>query len=336
MQMNVSKWVAGGLIAVIAATFTFDAEAQRRMGGGKNLGKQSNQVQRQAAPPQQQTPPAQQAAPAQQPATAGAPTAAAGTAAAGAARTASPMRNMLIGAAAGLGLMALASYLGFGEGLATILLFVLLGVVLFIVVGFIMRRMAGGAGNAPRPAYARAGNGGSTGGYMPQPQSQREAEVQPMQRAAPQPSSTSNVRPGSAMDEFMRGGAVNPDAPWGVPAGFDTDGFLTNAKTYFGKLQHAWDSGDLAELQDFTTNEMFIGLTHELRGRAGNSKTEVLALDAKLLGIESNATEHMASVRFTGELRVNGEIESFDEAWNMSKAADGKSGWLLAGIQQLA
>lgn len=332
--MNVSKWVAGGLIAVIAATFTLDAEAQRRMGGGKNLGKQSNQVQRQAAPPQQQTLPAQQAAPAQQPATAGAPTAAAGTAAAGAARTASPMRNLLIGAAAGLGLMALASWLGFGEGLATILLFVLLGVVLFMMVGFIMRRMAGGAGNAPRPAYAGAGNGGSTGGYMPQ--SQREAEVQPMQRAAPQPSSTSNVRPGSAMDEFMRGGTVNPDAPWGIPAGFDTEGFLTNAKTYFGKLQHAWDSGDLAELQDFTTNEMFIGLTHELRGRAGNSKTEVLTLDAKLLGIESNATEHMASVRFTGQLRVNGEIESFDEAWNMSKAADGKSGWLLAGIQQLA
>jgi predicted lipid-binding transport protein (Tim44 family) len=81
---------------------------------------------------------------------------------------------------------------------------------------------------------------------------------------------------------------------------------------------------------------MFIALTHELRGRAGNTKTEVLALDAKLLGIESNATEHMASVRFTGQLRVDGEIESFDEAWNMSKAADGKSGWLLAGIQQLA
>ncbi len=325
--MQFSKWVAGGLIALVAATFTLDAEAQRRIGGGKNLGKQSTQVQRQSAPPQQQTPPAQQAAPAQQPATAGAPTAAAGTAAAGAARTASPMRNLLIGAAAGLGLMALASWLGFGEGFATLMLFLLLGVVLMMVVGFFMRRAMG---NAPRPAYQGAGSGGYT---PPQPQPQPEPE--PMQRTALEPS-TSGIRPGSAMDEFLRGGAVTPAAPWGVPAGFDTAGFLANAKTYFGKLQRAWDTGDLAELQEFTTNEMFIALTHELRSRAGKTTTEIVVLDAKLLGIESTATEHVASVRFTGTLKVDGEIESFDEAWNHSKAADGKSGWLLAGIQQLA
>ncbi len=62
-----TKTLAALMIGLVAATFTFDADAQRRFGGGKNLGRQSAPVQqRQATPPQQQTPQAgnQQQAPA--------------------------------------------------------------------------------------------------------------------------------------------------------------------------------------------------------------------------------------------------------------------------------
>ncbi len=327
--MNVSKWVAGALIGVIAATFALDADAQRRLGGGKNLGKQSPQVQqRQATPPAQQTPP--QAAPAQQPGTAAAPAAAAGTAAAAgaAAKTASPMRNILIGAAAGLGLMALASWLGFGETMATIMLFLLIGLVLMMVVGYFLRRSAMNRG--PQPAYQGAGGYGNAP-QMPQPAPQQ----QPIQRTAVEPMASTGVRPGSAMDEFLRGGAVNPSQPWGVPADFDVPGFLAGAKSYYGKLQSAWDSGNLEQLQEFTTNEMFIALTHELRAKAGSTHTEVGSIDATLLGIETVGGEYIASVRFTGTLKVDGEVESVDEVWNLAKPVDGKTGWLLAGIQQL-
>lgn len=326
--MNVSKWIAGALIGLIAATFALDADAQRRLGGGKNIGKQSPQVQqRQATPPAQQTPP--QAAPAQQPGTAAAPAAAGTAAAAGAAaKAASPMRNILIGAAAGLGLMALASWLGFGETLATIMLFLLIGLVIMMVIGFFLRRAAMNRG--PQPAYQGAGGYGNAPAQpMPQP-----SQPQPMQRSSLE--STGGVRPGSAMDEFLRGGAVNPAQPWGVPAGFDVDGFLANAKGYYGKLQSAWDSGNLEQLQEFTTNEMFIALTHELRGRSGTSHTVIESMDATLLGVESLATEHVASVRFTGTLKVDGELESVDEVWNLAKPANGSHGWLLAGIQQLS
>jgi len=41
-------------------------------------------------------------------------------------------------------------------------------------------------------------------------------------------------------------------------------------------------------------------------------------------------------VRFTGTMRVDGELETFDEVWNLTKPVDGKTGWLLAGIQQLS
>jgi predicted lipid-binding transport protein (Tim44 family) len=240
------------------------------------------------------------------------------------------MRNLLIGAAAGLGLMALASWLGFGETLATIMLFLLIGLVVMMVIGYFMRRAAMNRG--PQPAYQGAGGYGNAP-QMPQSQSQPQAP-QPMQRSALD--TAGGVRPGSAMDEFLRGGAVNPSQPWGVPAGFDTAGFLANAKTYYGKLQSAWDSGNLEQLQEFATNEMFIALTHELRGRGGQSHTVVESLEATLLGIDSGASEHIASVRFTGKLNVDGEIEAVDEVWNLSKSTDGKSGWLLAGIQQLS
>ena len=123
--------------------------------------------------------------------------------------------------------------------------------------------------------------------------------------------------------------------PWGIPAGFDSAGFLTAAKANYVKLQQAWDSGDLAELSEFTSNDMFITLTHELRTRGGQSKTEVVTLDAELLGIESTADEHIASVKFDGTLKVDGEVERVSEVWNLSKPVRG-GGWVLAGIQQLA
>lgn len=310
------KWIVGAMIGLVAASFAFDAEAQRRLGGGKTFGRQSQQLQqqRQMTPPPQSP---QQAAPAQQAAN---PAAAAGAAAT---RAASPWRGALMGLAAGLGIAALASWLGFGETLAAILTVVLLGLLVALVIGFVLRRLRG-----PQPAYGAAGAPAREQpiGY--------EAQPAPIARTAVEPATA--ARPGSAMDEFMRGAAAAPQ-PWGVPPGFDAEGFLANAKSYYGRLQAAWDKGDLDELAEFTTNEMFTALTHELNARGGGtSKTEILALDAALLGIETSATDHLASVRFSGTLRVDGEAEQVDEVWNLVKPVDGKTGWLLAGIQQLS
>jgi predicted lipid-binding transport protein (Tim44 family) len=325
-------WIAGVVIGVMTASFALDAEAQRRLGGGKSFGKQSAPVQqRQATPPQQQQP---QAAPAQQANQPGANQAAAqpaaGAAAAGAAKAASPMRGALVGLAAGLGLMALASWLGFGEAFATFLLFALAGVLILALVGFLMRRRA-----APAPAYAGRGPGPAT--YGPVGYETTPAPQPPVQRSSIEPAPTSAARPGSAMDSFARGGADAPIAPWGIPAGFDTAGFVTHAKAHFARLQAAWDSGKLDELSEFTTGDMFIGLTHELRARgAGEHHTEIVTLEADLLGIETSAAEHMASVKFDGTLKIDGEIERVHEVWNLVKPIDGKTGWLLAGIQQLS
>jgi len=244
--------------------------------------------------------------------------------------------------AAGLGIAALASYLGFGEALTMFLTVLLVGMVLVMLAGFVLRRMRG---STPQPAYQQAGGdaadratsrstsysagNGSPAGYEPPPPLPRGPE------GVSASSALAAARPGSVMDQFARGAAAGSSEPWGIPAGFDSAGFLNAAKANYVKLQQAWDSGDLAELSEFTSNDMFIALTHELRARSGQSKTEVVTLDADLLGIESTPDEHIASVKFDGSLRVDGEIERVSEVWNLAKPVRG-GGWVLAGIQQLA
>lgn len=320
------KLVAGLVIGVVAATFAFDAEAQRRFGGARNLGKQSPAVQQKQATPPAQAPQqgAAQAAPAQQSAAT-----AARPGATPAAAPRSPMRGALMGLAAGLGIAALASWLGFGEALTMFLTVLLLGLALMMVVGFVLRRMR----PAQQPAYGGAGAQRGPGTYSNVGYETTPAPAPaPAQRAA---APVVGARPGSAMAEFAGGANTTSGAPWGVPAGFDTEAFLGAAKSHYVKLQQAWDTGNLDELSEFTTNEMFIALTHELRARAGQSKTEVVSMDAELLGIESTADEHVASVKFDGTLRVDGEVERVSEVWNLTKPVSG-GGWVLAGIQQLA
>lgn len=327
------KLLAGLMIGAVAASFALDVEAQRRFGGGRTFGKQSPTVQQRQATPPAQTPQAApqtstQAGAAQQ--APGATAARPGTAPAAAAPR-SPWRGAMMGLAAGLGIAALASWLGFGEALTMLLTALVIGLGLMLVIGFVLRRLR----PEQRPAYSAAGAGRGPGtyanvGYETSPAPAQRVAVEPVEPVAP-------ARPGSAMDEFARpgSGGAGPAQPFGVPAGFDTAAFLAAAKSHYGKLQQAWDAGNLDELSEFTTNEMFIALTHELRARAGHSKTEVVSIDAELLGIESTADEHIASVKFEGTLRVDGQIERVSEVWNLSKPVRG-GGWVLAGIQQLA
>ena len=78
---------------------------------------------------------------------------------------------------------------------------------------------------------------------------------------------------------------------WGIPAGFDTEGFLGAAKRNFVTLQDAWDRADIATLRSMMTDDMLGEIKSQLAERETHTggqpnKTEVVMLDAKLLGIE--------------------------------------------------
>jgi len=127
-------------------------------------------------------------------------------------------------------------------------------------------------------------------------------------------------------------------SPPRMPASFDAGAFLKGAKLNFVKLQVANDAGELAEIREFTTDELFEALQPELLARgAERQQTEVTALEADLLELATEGDRHWASVRFSGRVRETaaGAPAAFEEVWNLVKPVDGSSGWLLAGIQQM-
>ena len=120
-----------------------------------------------------------------------------------------------------------------------------------------------------------------------------------------------------------------------IPAGFDTAGFLRAAKMNFIKLQMANDAGRIDDIREFTTPELYDELRRDMP--AGAQQTDVVALNADLLELATEKNQYWASVRFSGMVRETPGTQpvGFEEVWNLVKPADGSSGWLLAGIQQM-
>lgn len=336
--------MAGALVATLAFGTALDANA-KRMGGSRSFGKQSSSVtQRQQTPPATTPSPTQQAAPAAQPSPAApAPGAAAPK----------PGRNwggMLGGLAAGLGIGYLLSKFGLGAGLASLLSNLILIAIVAFVVMWIIRKVRGSRPQGP--AYATGGPslGGGREPYVPQSAAPAPQASAPA-AASLNTGNTSGLGAGAptAAQSWNLGSPAEPainaqpaaaaaQQPWGVPADFDTQAFLRNAKVYFIRLQAAWDAGNLNDIREFTTPEMFAEIKMDLADRgAAPNKTDVVSVEAEMLGIETQATEYLASVRFSGMIReeANAPAQPFAEVWNLSKPTQGSGGWVLAGIQQL-
>ena len=67
------------------------------------------------------------------------------------------------------------------------------------------------------------------------------------------------------------------------------------------------------------------------------NQTDVVMLEASLLGVEYLGEAYMASVEFSGMIREEPSAgpSPFREVWNMTKPKSGQSGWLVAGVQAL-
>ena len=208
----------------------------------------------------------------------------------------------IAGLAAGLGLGYLLGHGGLGGMMGGLLLIALVG---FAVV-FVMR--------LSRP---------KTEGNM------QYAGMGKEPVSAPPPS----LAPGIGAEPAF-GGQPQPN----IPAGFDTEGFLRQAKLNFVKLQAVHDSGKLGELREFTTDAMFESVKQDLLEHGGvGQQTDVVTLNADLLEALTEGDTHWASVRFSGMIREapDAQPEAFQEVWNLAKPTSGASGWVLAGIQQM-
>ncbi len=327
------------LVALMAVVHV-DAEA-KRMGGGKSVGQQSSNVtQREssggAAPAQNATNNAAAAKPA-------APAGAAPAAAA----PKRPWGAMLGGLAAGLGLAWLASSLGLGAGFGQFLMIALLALAAFAVIGMVMRARRSGAaspaGGSPF-AFQGAGAGAATPAAAQVPNTYRpenvgnDASARPWERSS-MAFDASRQAQGSGV---VIGSGLAGSQNWGVPEGFDTDGFLSAAKRNFVTLQAAWDRSDIATLRSMMTDSMLEEIRTQLAEResqrgAEPNHTDVVMIEAQLLGIEEMDDRYMASVEFSGMIReeLSAGPSPFREVWNMTKSKTGNSGWLVAGVQAL-
>jgi predicted lipid-binding transport protein (Tim44 family) len=283
---------------VLALTLTVMDADAKRLGGGGSIGKQ-----RSSPSVQQQAPKAPDAA---------APIARAPVApAAAAAPLAKPsFMQKWGGMIAGIGMGALlghflgSSFAGMG-GLLNVLL---IGAALYFAFKFFSKRRAGaGAGNAMQ--YAGAGA--------------------PMQ----QPVDTKPVNfGGSAAAEPMQVDTRN------IPADFQIEPFVRQAKSAFIRMQAANDAKDLNDLRDFTTPEVYAELSMQMQERGdAKQKTDIVTLNADLIEVVTEDNVAIASVRYNGLIRETGEQATpFDEIWHVQKnLKDAKATWLVAGIQQV-
>jgi predicted lipid-binding transport protein (Tim44 family) len=118
------------------------------------------------------------------------------------------------------------------------------------------------------------------------------------------------------------------------PVGFNADEFLREAKGKFIRLQAAYDQKNLADISEFTTPEVFaeIQLQFQDRGNDAN-QTEVVTLEADLLDVVEETNAMMASVKFTGLVKEEGNPTSLDEIWHFRKYQNSSS-WIVSGVQQ--
>lgn len=276
-----------------------DADA-KRLGGGRSTGMQRESVAQRATVPPQAAPSAPVAAGAQ------------------AAPATAPKRNWLgplAGLAAGLGIAALLSHFGLGEGMANILMIAGLLIVGLLVAKLIFRRRDTPISPEARLHYAGAG------ASNPSPLAAREL-----------PTGYTAALPNTAVPQV-------PNVQTHVPEGFDVDGFLRVAKLNFVRLQAANDAGNLDDLREFVSPEMFAEIKLQLDERAGaKQQTDVVTLNAELLEVVTEAHRHVASVRFSGMIReeAGAAAAPFDEVWNLSKPIESAKGWVVAGIQQMS
>ena len=296
------------IVLSLGMTAALDAEAAKRLGGGKSSGMQRSDV---SAPAKTPGAPGNtsQAAPA-----AGATAAAAAPAAAAAKRS---WMGPIAGLAAGLGLAALASHLGFGEALANMMMIGLLVMGVLLAVGFFLRKRAQGQGQGPALAGAGAGASGQGGMFRQQLPQQGGSMI------------------GSRIGGGLAGAAVAQTGT--IPADFDTAAFERNTKAQFMALQAANDARDVDRLRDYLTPEMWEAVRADVETRdAAPQHTEVFGLEAQVLDVAQEETRYVVSVRLTGSVRdEHGAVpEDLDEIWHLTKPRSGFGGWVVAGIQQ--
>ncbi|KTC92451.1 Tim44-like domain-containing protein [Fluoribacter dumoffii] len=206
------------------------------------------------------------------------------------------------GVLSGLLIGGLLTSLFMGHGFASgILSWLIMGAIIFFLVGFFRKRM--------QPGY----------------------QTGPGQSSSFNQSSFNNFT--QSFNSSMGGSSTANVSEY--PAGFAPEAFIREAKVTFNRLQAAYDQKNLQDLGEFTAPEVFAEIKMQLdEGGDASNKTEVITLHAELLDVSRQSNSLIASVRFTGSIKENDEpITQLDEIWHFRQFPN-SSQWVVGGIQQ--
>ena len=278
----------------VSFSLAVDSAEARRMGFGRSIGKPPP-IKRQVAPPTQ--------APKK-------------TVDKTSANTSNALPNKsrggfmgpIAGLAAGLGLAALASYMGIGEELMSFLLILLAGIAIFFIVRLVLRNM----------------------------------QSQPSLVGAPSSFNRSNIESSTPKKPVMGSTSSYQNTQKETISQDEIESFLENSKKQFIEIQKIWDSRNIDNLKSFCTDDLILDLSRQINERTNLSeKTSITELNASWQGMNTYFSKdgHEVDevyVLFSGMVRENDNSASkeFSEIWTLQRLKSTNDGWLIAGITQ--
>ena len=278
----------------VSFSLAVDSAEARRMGFGRSIGKPPP-IKRQVAPPTQ--------APKK-------------TVDKTSANTSNALPNKsrggfmgpIAGLAAGLGLAALASYMGIGEELMSFLLILLAGIAIFFIVRLVLRNM----------------------------------QSQPSLVGAPSSFNRSNIESSTPKKPVMGSTSSYQNTQKETISQDEIESFLENSKKQFIEIQKIWDSRNIDNLKSFCTDDLILELSRQINERTNLfEKTSITELNASWQGMNTYFSKdgHEVDevyVLFSGMVRENDNSASkeFSEIWTLQRLKSTNDGWLIAGITQ--
>lgn len=133
------------------------------------------------------------------------------------------------------------------------------------------------------------------------------------------------------------GDTATPGPQIPMPPGFDADEFLHGAKMAYTRLQAAWDKRDMSDISQFATEAVQTSVREQMEADPKPSTTEILLVNAQLLGVTNEGEDQYAQVFFDVLLRERPDQQtpaSAREVWHFVRPVTGGH-WKLDGIQQV-
>ncbi len=150
---------------------------------------------------------------------------------------------------------------------------------------------------------------------------------------------------GAGVAWWQRAGAHRSKAPQRARAKpvhrlaeLDDEHLLGELGRRFVELQAAWDACDVPALREMTTEPMLRELCRQFPAPSERANvTQVLTLEAEMIGFDCLPSGCVASVAFSGLIRESAEVGAapFRELWMLTRSNAGGAAWRLARQQTL-